>query len=141
LKIIRLTPSQIHSQQHLSPILGFRPTGARLYIEKRIRLIGLAVEHPKEFQMLNIRLDTIDIRLNFVDRCLIIIGFRQLDEFSRFQEGRVYPLQLPYDGFQLRPFLTQRLGATPVAPDIRILQFSIDLFQSILLIIDVKDTP
>ena len=43
------TPSQIHSQQHLSPILRLGASGAGLNIQIRIILVRLPREHSSEF--------------------------------------------------------------------------------------------
>jgi hypothetical protein len=42
---------------------------------------------------------------------------------------------------QLSALLTERLGTRLIAPDIRIFEVPIDLFETFLLAIEVKDTP
>ena len=53
LKSLRFTPTEIHTQNHLCPILGLCATGARLNIEIGIVLIDLTRKHApklKRFQ-------------------------------------------------------------------------------------------
>ena len=50
-KTFFLTPAQIHSQQHIGPVLGFGTTRAGLNIDKRRVLILLTGKHPPEFKL------------------------------------------------------------------------------------------
>ena len=89
-KTIRLAPLQIHSQQHLSPVLGLRPARPGLNVEECIRAVGLVTEHPTKFETLDIRLNVIDIGANPFDGRLVTLGFGHLQKFRGFRENGVY---------------------------------------------------
>jgi hypothetical protein len=50
-------------------------------------------------------------------------------------------LELFDHALQLSALLTESLGTRLIAPDIRIFEVPIDLFETFLLAIEVKDTP
>ena len=54
-------PTQIHAQQHISPVLCFRASRTRLYINKSIIRVHLSGEHTPEFQLLQVLIKTLKV--------------------------------------------------------------------------------
>lgn len=135
------TPAQIHAQQHLRPVLGFCATGASLYFQKRIGRVHLTFEHAAEFERCQILLQLTEILLDFGQGGIVCFFGREFCKFREIAELRGQPLEQPEYLFQFDPLFVQRPGVVRVVPDIGIGKGELYLFESQLLVFEVKDAP
>src|SRR5579875_431613 len=56
-EFVAFGPAQVHTQQHLGPILRIYTTAARVNTHDRVACIVFTVEHERELQLLDILLD------------------------------------------------------------------------------------
>ena len=60
-----LTPTQIHAQQHICPVLRFGPTRASLHIEECIARVLLTAEHALKFQARDLGFQLLQVAFDF----------------------------------------------------------------------------
>ena len=77
-KVRPFRPPQIHPQQHLGPVLRFRPAGARVYRHDRIARVVLAPEHLLNLARVDLRLQLIEPGSQIIRHTLALVG--PLDE-------------------------------------------------------------
>ena len=136
-----LRPLQIHAQQHLGPILRFGSAGARLNFDERIVRIEFAVEHAAEFEIAEFCVDRFEFACDLVERSRIIFRRRHLQQFAHVAETGADPFEIADDAFECGAFLTERLRAIRIVPDVGLLQFEFYLFEAAFAFVEVKDTP
>ena len=136
-----LHPAEVHAQEHLGPVLGFRTSGARLNLQVSVRRIHLTLEHPPEFQTRKVCFETGKFRGDLAEGILVVFLRGKLRKFSEVVEAFAQGGQHPDDGIEICPFFVQRLRALLVVPDRGIGEFEINLFQAMLTAFEVKDTP
>ena len=85
--------------------------------------------------------ESVDVGYDRQRSVLVILVFRQLQQFAGFAQ----PLFQAGDAvdvlFQAGTLATQGLGVFGVVPDIRILEFPVYFFQTFAFGVVVKDTP
>ena len=138
---VLFTPSKIHAQQHLRPILGLGSSRTRLDIEKRITGVHLAREHPTKFKLRNLLGIAVQIPRDGSNGFFVAFLGGHLQQIGGVLQPRLQLIQYQHDSFEISPFLTQGLRALLVLPNVRIFEFALDLYQAIFLFRVVKDTP
>ena len=141
LEAVRLTPAQVHAQQHFRPVLRLGATGAGLNIEKGVAGVHFAGEHAAKFQFFNRFFRLGEIGFNAGNRVFVIFLDRHFQQFGGVGQRGFQVLDAENDFFQSYPILPQLLRAFRVVPDIGLLQFAIDFFQLFFAAVEVKDTP
>ena len=136
-----LTPTQIHSQQHLCPILGLGTTGTGLDIHEGATGIHFTAEHPAEFQLTDLGFQTVQVRNQFIHGALVLLFDSHFQQVIRILEATRETIQGAYQGFKLDPFAPQGLGLFLVVPDRWAFQFAAYFFQAFGASSIVKDTP
>lgn len=71
---------------------------------------------------------------------VLVVG-GELEQLGRVPQSPVKLDEGVDDALELGPLAPERLGAGGIFPDARILQLPLDLVESLLTSIDVKDTP
>ena len=69
-----LTPAQVHSEQHIGPVLRFGAARTRLYVEVAIAAVVRAGEHAAEFQHFQLLYQFIELTFRFVEG-VFVFGF------------------------------------------------------------------
>lgn len=141
LECMRLSPAQIHAQNHLRPVLRLGATSTRLDVDIGIGNVLLTTEHAPKFQAAYLLLEARQIVDQLRDRGGIIFFYRQLQQFIGIAKACGQRIEADNNLFQKCPFLTQRLGPIRLIPDVRLFQFPLDFRQAFSISIVVKDTP
>jgi hypothetical protein len=103
--------------------------------------IHFAAEHAAELELPHAGLELRDFPLDVADGGRIVLGFGQLQQLRRVGQRRARGIQLLQIGVQPRPLAPQFLRPLRVVPDILLLKFADDLFQTLFLGVVVKETP
>jgi len=86
-------------------------------------------------------LETRYVALDFCSRIRIILVGRQFEKLAGIRQAGFERIQRDDDLLESRALLAQRLRAIRFVPDVRLLQFALNLGQALRLGIVVKDTP
>lgn len=141
LELMRLCPPQVHTQDHLCPVLRFCPASPRLNVEIRIVGIHFAGKHAPKLQARKTLFKLIQVTDDFIDGSGIVFSDCQFEQFTRVIQASRQCIQGFDDLFQCRTLLPERLGAVRFVPDIRLFQFALNFGQAFCLAVVVKDTP
>ena len=124
LKALLFGPAQIHAQQHLGPVLRFRPASARMNRHDSVQRIGFARQHGPEFKLVDVVAQARDLVLEIgLDR-FALTGQLEVG----FDVARA-PLQIGIVGelaFDPLPVAHDRLRQRRVRPQRRIGQPGFD---------------
>ena len=123
LKTLIVRPAQIHTQQHLRPILSLSATRTRLNIQIGVISIHLTTKHAAKLQLSQLRLKTRNLRLHLRHRISVIFFNRHLQQLARIRYTRVQILNSLHHRFQRRTLATQLLSTIRVIPNIRFAEF------------------
>ncbi len=134
-------PAQVHAQQHLGPVLGLGAAGACLDIEEGIVGIEFTGEHAAEFEFGNALVERVDIGRYRIDRVFIALFDGHFEQVGAVAQASGELIHVEHDALEQCAFLTQRLGALLIVPDVRVFEFAQDLGQAFFLAFVVKDTP
>jgi hypothetical protein len=137
---MRLGPAQIHPQEHFRPVL--RLGAARTGLDVEIRVVGvhIAGEHAPELEALDARFEASQITFHFGCRRRVVFFNGQRKQLVRIAQAVRNFVEADDDLLQPGSFLAQCLRALGVVPDVRLLQFALNLGQPFRLLIVVKDT-
>lgn len=138
---MRFDPAQVHTQQHVRPVLSLGTTRASLNFNIAVVLVHLAREHATELKYLQLRLKAIQFALYFVDGVFIVFFDGHIQQVFSIAQTAVEGINGLNNGFQRRPLATQLLRAVRVIPDIALSQFVFYFFETLNLVGVVKDTP
>ncbi|GAC1301197.1 MAG: hypothetical protein NVSMB10_00330 [Steroidobacteraceae bacterium] len=103
--------------------------------------IHLARKHALEFELLDYRLQTGDVRLDFRRRRQVAFRRGQLEQLRRVGETPGQSIQIANDRFELRAFFAEILRPIRIVPDARLLEFAFYFLESLVLGVVIKDTP
>jgi len=103
--------------------------------------VHLAAEHAPELELAHAGFELRNLLLDVADRGGIVLGFGQLQQFGGIRQRRTGGVELFEIGAQPRAFAPQLLRPLGVVPDILLLQFTDDFFQTLFLGVVVKETP
>ena len=140
-KPARVAPLEIHAQQHLRPVLSFRASRARLYVEKRIVRIHRARKHASEFELAHSLLKARRIGLDALHRLSVIFLDGEIEELAGIAQPRVEAIECSDQRIELRPFAPELLGPFRCVPDAGILELTRYFVESVFLLLVLKDTP
>jgi len=127
-KTMLLTPTQVHAQNHLCPILGFGAARPRLNIDKAIGSIMLSRKHPLKFQFFDHHQGRIQIGIHRSQQFLILLAERKFQHFVSVSQTGTQLVHRFDDGFQSRSFPAQFLGFFRLTPDTGVFQFALNFF-------------
>jgi hypothetical protein len=141
LEAVPLRPARVHAREHLGPILRLRAARAGVDREQRIAVILLPLEHRAQLELLESRLDLLQIAAPLRFELLVRLLGEEVDELGEVGRplGQVGPGGDPLlvlVGFRddyariVRPIPEPRGGHTLV-----------ELDQALLATLDVKGTP
>jgi hypothetical protein len=82
-----------------------------------------------------------DIRLDRLQRILVILLGGNLQQFPGVLQGLAHLAERQYHLFQARALTPELLGALGVVPDFGVFKLAADFGQAFLAGIEVKDTP
>jgi hypothetical protein len=137
---VRLGPAQVHPQDHLGPVLRLGAAGAGLDIEIGVIVVHLPREHPAKLESCHLFLELAKVGDYLGRRTLVVFLEREFQQLTRIVQSRFQLVQSDYDLLESRTLLPQRLRALRVVPDVRYLEFPLDLCQALCLAVVVKDT-
>ena len=100
------TPSQIHSQQHLSPILRLGASRAGLNIQISIILVRLAREHSSEFQFFQRTFERRQILLDRLSCILVVFLHGEVKQITGVITSRIESFNGGHHGLEGGPFST-----------------------------------
>ena len=138
---MRFSPTKVHAQEHLGPVLGFRTAGTGLNVEVGVVGIHLAREHAPKFKASNLLFELVEVRLDFGGRVVVAFLEGHFEQFPGVAKSRLQLVEADHNLFELRPLLTKRLCALRIVPHVRFFEFALDLGQAVCLAFVVKDTP
>ena len=137
----RGAPPQVHAQEHLRPVLRLGASGARLNVHEGIVRVHLAVEHALQLELADAAFEAHRVALDVARRGLIVLAFRELEQLRGIGNGLAGAVELVDLGAQLRAFAAELLRLVRLLPDGGVFQLAIDLFESLLLGVVLKETP
>ena len=141
LKPCAVRPFQVHAQQHLRPVLGLGAAGSGLDVEERAVRVHLARKHALELETLHCRGQLHDIRLDFVGRPRVRLFSRELEQFPGVAQAARQLVQAADDLFQFGALASELLRAFRVVPDARLFELAGYFFETLVLVVVIKDTP
>ena len=104
-------------------------------------LVHLTGEHAPEFKLCNVGLQCMDVLLDSIQRFLVAFLGRKLKQLAGVLQRARHVVQSADDLFEARTFPSKLLRTLRVVPDLRLFQLADDFRQSLILAIEVKDTP
>ena len=141
LEATALSPAQVHTQQHIGPVLGFGATGTSLDIEVGVVGVHFTGEHAAEFELFELFIKALKIGLDLGNGAFVLFFCGNIQQaFGVFQAGGEVIDGLDYQ-LKIRALFAQRLRPLGVVPDAWLLQFALNFDQSLTTLIVVKDTP
>jgi hypothetical protein len=138
---VRLGPPQVHAQDHLGPVLGFRSARTGLDVDVCVARIHLSREHASKLETGDTLLEAFEILLYPGDGVGILLFDCEREQFVRVIESVANLVETDNDLFELRAFLAKRLRTVRFVPDIGLLEFALNFGQPFRLAFIVKDTP
>ena len=123
LKTLIVRPAQIHTQQHLRPILRLSATRTRLNIQIGIISIHLTAKHTAKLQLSQLRLKASNLSLHLRHSISVILLNRHLQQLTGIRHTRVQILNSLYHSLQRRTLAAQLLSTLRVIPDIGFAEF------------------
>jgi hypothetical protein len=103
--------------------------------------IHFAAKHAFELEASHFAFESLRIAIDVASSGLVILAFRELEEFCGVRNPFGRAVELDSVGGQPRPFASQLLGTLRLRPDGRVLQLASDLFEAFLLEVVLKETP
>ena len=103
--------------------------------------IHLAAEHALELEAAHAFLETGSIPLDVLRRGFVVLALGELEQLRRVRDGLAGAIELRKLGGQLGAFATELLRLVGLLPDGGIFQLAIDLFETFLLGVVLKETP
>jgi hypothetical protein len=103
--------------------------------------IHLPAEHAREFELANFGLQPTRIVLDLAGRGLIAVELGELEQLRSVAQASTGGVELLELRGKTRALAAELLGARGVAPDSRILELEIDLFETFFLAVVLKETP
>jgi hypothetical protein len=137
---VRLSPAQVHTQQHFAPVLCLGPTGARLDIDIGIIGVHLTGKHAAKFETRDDLFVSGEVVDNLANSVGIVFFDGHLEKFASIRKAGRNLVESGDNLFELCPLLPQRLCSIRFVPDIRLLEFALNLGQALRLALVVKDT-
>lgn len=141
LESFRLTPSQVHAQQHVGPVLGFGSAGTRLDIDVGAVGVHLAREHATELETSEIGIQRIQFRFSLTRQFVITFFSGEFQDVGKVRQPGLELLDGEDDAFKLRALPAQFLGILGVVPDLVIRELKLYLREAFLAVFVVKGTP
>ena len=138
---VLFSPAQVHAQEHLRPVLGFRAAGARLNLDVSVRFVHLALEHPAELQGFELTLEIVQLFVDLRQRVVIFFRGRELGQIPKVVQVPVQIAQALYHLLQRGALLVKALGFFGIVPDVGLGEGQLDLGETLLLLGKVKGTP
>ena len=123
LKTLIVSPAQIHTQQHLRPVLRLSAARARLNIQVGIVRIHLTAKHTAKLQLSQLRLKAGNLSLHLSHSVSVILLNRHLQQLTGIRHTRVQILNSLNHSFQRRALAAQLLSAIRVIPHIGFAEF------------------
>jgi hypothetical protein len=134
-----LRVSEVHPEEHLGPVLGFGPAGARVDRQDGVSGVVLVVEQRPELSFLQGLLEPADPGLGFRFDVFALGGeLRQDLELFFLAKDLPEELDVLFEEFFLR---LEGLGDLLVLPDLRRGQARVYRFPLGVLVIEVKENP
>jgi len=103
--------------------------------------VHLAVEHALQLELADAAFEAHRVALDVARRGLIVLAFRELEQLRGIGNGLAGAVELVDLGAQLRAFAAELLRLVRLLPDGGVFQLAIDLFESLLLGVVLKETP
>jgi hypothetical protein len=103
--------------------------------------IHLPAEHAREFELAYLGLQPFGIALDLTSGGFVALELGELEQLRGIAQPAACAIELLELRGQARALAAEFLGALGIAPDGRIFQLAIDLFEAFLLAIVFKETP
>jgi hypothetical protein len=100
-----------------------------------------AGEHALEFQLFDVRSQTVDVIGDSGGSALVLLGFGQFEQLARAGKAVAERADAIDDPVERRALLAELLGALGVVPDVRVFQLASYFLEPLALGVVVKDTP
>jgi hypothetical protein len=134
-------PAQVHAQQNVGPVLGFGAAGTGLDVQVSVVRVHFVAEHASEFQLGQAFFETGQLGDDIAHCAFVVFFDGHVQQVAAIGQTRVQFVQGIDDLRQRRTLAAQLLGVLRLVPDTRIFKLAIDLGQTLMLLIVVKDTP
>ena len=123
-----LTPAQIHTQQHLGPILRLGTTTARLNIKKGRSRIVVTGEHATKFELGDAFFQGRKVGSHGRHRVLVVFLARHLQQVAGIAQTCIQRFEDIDDILQRGTLLTKFLGFFRLVPDRRVFELAQNFF-------------
>ncbi|MNX49008.1 hypothetical protein D3C86_796020 [compost metagenome] len=140
LEALALGVLQVLAQQHAGPVAGLGATGAGLDVDKGVQRVGRVVEHPAEFELLDVGFERGGVIGNGLQAIEVAVFLRHFEELGVVRQPVGEPVERDDHVVERLLFLAQFLGLLGVVPDVRVFERCVDCPQSFSFGIVVKDT-
>jgi len=138
---VRFCPTEVHTENHFGPVLRFGTAGAGLDIDIRVVGVHLTREHPPKFERRKTFFETVKIANDFGNGIAVVLLLGERQKIARVREACAKFVKRNDNLPERRTFLAKRLSFVGFVPDIGLLEFTLDLGQSLSLAFVVKGTP
>src|SRR5918995_3019519 len=79
---MRCAPAQIHTQQHLRPVLSFSTSRSSLDVHESAMGIHFAMEHPLELEAADLVFEHLCLTLDVLCGRCIVLAFREVEQLG-----------------------------------------------------------
>ncbi len=134
-------PAQVHTQQHVGPVLSFGTTGAGLNFHVGVVFVHFAREHAAEFEHFQLGLQFVQFGDDVIHCTFITFFNSHIQQVFVIRQTFIKVIDGVDHGFQCGTFAAEFLGAFGVIPDIALGQFVFYFFETLNFVGVVKDTP
>src|SRR5580698_8530748 len=134
----RSAPAQVHSQQHLRPVLRLGAARPRLDIEEGAVRVHRAAKHALEFQPPYAGFECIGFLLDVARRGFVVFALRKLEQLGRVADGGVGAIEFLELCRKPRALFPELLGTLRRAPDSRVFEFAAYFFEAFFFAVVLK---
>ena len=138
---VALRPAHVHAHQHLGPVRRVRSALARVDLEDRVVLVGFLGEHALDLDLAHAVLEALERLAGFEDDGGVARFVAELEERLRVLDIADELLEALHLPLEPRPLARGRLRALRVVPELGVGCLLVELRDSPLQPIDVKDAP
>jgi hypothetical protein len=140
LEALALGVLQVLAQQHAGPVAGLGAAGAGLDVDEGVERVGRVVEHPAEFELLDVGLERGGVIGDGGQAVHVAIGLGHLEELGVVRQPAGEPVERDDHVVEGLLLAAQFLGLLRVVPDGGIFERCVDRPQTFGFGIVVKDT-
>ena len=97
---MRFDPAQVHTQQHVGPVLSLGTTRSSLNFNIAVVLVHFAREHTTEFKHFQLSLQAVQLAFYFLYGVFVVFFNRHIQQVTGIRQAAIEVIDGLNDGFQ-----------------------------------------